>query len=213
MVEIIPTIIAKNFKELKEKIRRIEPYFSIVQLDVMDGRFVPNKTLLNVKKIKEIRTSLGWEIHLMVKKPEEYIYSWSTLRPKRLIFHFEAVPKSKINSLIQKIKNYGMEAGMAINPGTQLSKIEEFVRDLDLVLLMTVNPGFGNQKFIETALPKIKELRRFWPNGKIEIDGGIKVGIAKKCAEAGADILAIGSAISEAENIEEAIEALKNDVC
>lgn len=216
MVEIIPAIIVKDFGELEEKIKRVEPYFSFVQLDVMDDRFVPNETFRDVQKIKEIKTSLQWEIHLMAEKPEEQIYSWSILKPKRFIFHYEAVSQTmsqlEIKALIQKIKNYGMQAGMAVNPETSLNEIEEFVRDLDLVLLMSVNPGFGGQEFIEATLPRIRALRQFWSNGKIEVDGGIKVGIAKRCAEAGADILVVGSAILEAQNLENTIKVLKADI-
>ncbi len=211
MVEIIPTIIAKDLAELKKKAKLLEPYFDVVQLDVMDGRFVSKKTFSNIKIIKQLKMKLRWELHLMIEKPEEVVYAWSALRPKRFIFHFEAVPSHKIRPLIKKIKNYGMEAGMALNPKTPLAKIEEYLVDLDMVLLMTVNPGLGGQEFLSSVLPKIRALRRFWPKGRIEVDGGVKIGTAGKCVGAGANALAIGSAILGAEDIKKAISDLKRD--
>jgi len=209
-MELIPTIIAKNIKELKSKIKIIEPYFSIAQLDVMDGRFVDNKTLDDIREIKKIKTSLKWEIHLMAHKPEEQIYAWSVVNPQRFIFHFEAKSRLKTKDLIQKIKNYGMEAGIALNPETPISAIKEFLPDLDLTLLMSVHPGFGGQKFLEPTIKKIEELRQMWPNGNIEIDGGVNLETGRRCVMAGANILVAGSAIFEAENIREAINQFKD---
>lgn len=205
-MELIPAIIAKNIKELKQKIKIIEPYFSIAQLDVMDGRFVDNKTLDDIREIKEIKTSLKWEIHLMAQKPEEQIYTWSVIKPQRFIFHFEAESRLKTEDLIQKIKNYGMEAGIALNPETPVSAIEEFLSDLDLALLMSVHPGFGGQEFLEPTIEKIEELRQMWPTGNIEIDGGINLETGRRCVTAGANILVAGSAIFEAKDIKKVIE-------
>lgn len=216
MSQIIPAIIAKDIKELKEKIKIVEPYFDIAQLDVMDDVFVPNETYQNIEEIKKIKTSIRWEIHLMVKNPEREIYKWSTLKPKRFIFHYESflpnISNIQIKTVIQKIKNYGMEAGLAVNPETPILAVEEFLPYLNSVLIMTANPGFGGQNFLEAILPKIKALRGMWPNGNIEVDGGVKIGIARKCVEAGADTLVVGSAILKAENIEKIVEELKKEI-
>lgn len=216
MAQIIPAIIVKNLDELKKDIKLIEPYFNIAQLDLMDGVFVPNETYQDIEEIKKIKTPIRWEIHLMAKNPEKEIYKWSILKPKIFIFHYETflpdVSNIKIKTLIQKIKNYGMEAGLAINPETPILAIEDFLPYLDCALIMTVNPGFGGQNFLETTLPKIRALRGMWPNGKIEVDGGINIKNARKCIEAGADTLIIGSAILKAGDIEKAVEGLKKEI-
>jgi len=212
MPKIIPAIIAKTVEELTEKIRLVEPYFDIFQLDVMDGKFVPNDTIMDTMALKKIKTSLRWEIHLMAEEPEKLVYQWSELKPQRFIFHYEAIKSYKIKALIQKIKNYGMEVGTALNPGTSVEVAKDFLSDLDMILLMSVHPGFGRQEFIEATLEKIRVLRQLWPDGIIEVDGGIKIGIAKQCIEAGADILVVGSAIVEAKNIKEAVQNLKDSI-
>ena len=211
-MEIYPAIIAKDFEDLKGKIGLIEPYFSMVQLDVMDGKFVENITYGDPQGVKSIPTNLNWEIHLMVQEVEKAIDGWVEIEPMRIIFHCEAVrnlPIDRINDIILKIKNYGIGVGMAANPETPLKAVKPFLNNLDLVLLMTVRPGQGGQRFLNEVIPKIDALRKLWPSGKIEVDGGINSETAKLAIQAGANILVAGSYIFGTEDIKKVINELK----
>ncbi len=228
MAEVIPAIIAKDFRELKKKIRLVEPYIEWVQLDVMDGKFVPNETFNEPKKIKKIKTKLKIEAHLMIQNPSRAVNDWLGSGCQRIIVHWESIKKSQnpqleTKKLIEKIHNSKREIGMAINPETDWREIREFIPELDLVLVMTVSPGFGGQKFKKEVIPKIESLRKFFPDVKIEVDGGISKDTGKLAVEAGADILVVGSAIFESKsssipprrelrgkNIKKAIIDLKN---
>lgn len=218
MFEIIPAIIAKNFFELRKKIKKIEPYVRWVQLDIMDGLFVENATWREPRDLKNLETGLNLEAHLMIERPEESIDAWIKSGVKRIIFHYEATDKGK--EIIAKIKKAGLEAGLAVNPETPLSILETFFGDLvlkwglgsqkiDLVSFLTVQPGRGGQKFIEDVFDKIRSFRQVYPDIKIEADGGINLETAKKAVEAGADILVSGSYIFGAENTQQAIKDLK----
>jgi len=207
MIEIIPTIIAKDFQELQEKVKKVEPYVDWVQLDIMDGQFVDNLTWNNPVELKNLETSLKLEAHLMIKNPEEHLDDWIQAGIKRIIFHFEST--EKIKEIIQKIKEAGLEIGLAINPETPPEVIDEFIGQLDLVLVMTVSPGRGGQKFLEETLPKIKNLREKYPHVNIGVDGGINLESAPKVIQAGANILASGSAILKSDNIGQTIRDLR----
>lgn len=223
MIEIIPTIIAKDFQELQEKIKKVEPYVDWIQLDVMDGKFVPNATWNNPEDLKKLPTKTKFEVHLMIIKPEEKIDQWKKSGVKRIIFHFESTKHSE--EIIRKIKKAGLEAGIAINPQTSIEVLDPFLEVanfglgegqinlanlIDLVLIMTVQPGQGGQRLLEETLPKIKSLRAKYSDVKIEVDGGINLETAPKVIQAGANILAAGSAIFKSNNIRQTIEAFKN---
>lgn len=208
MIEVIPTIIAKNFQELQEKIKKIEPYTKWVQLDIMDGRFVDNITWRNPKELKNLETNLFLEAHLMIFEPEHVIEDWIESGVKRIIFHYESTHKRK--EIIEKIKNAGLEIGIALDVITPIEFIDILMPDLDLVLIMTVRPGWGGQKFMEETLLKIKNLRSKYPNVNIGVDGGINSETGRKAIEAGANILASGSYIFGSEDIKKAIDSLKN---
>ena len=201
MTEVIPTIIAKDSQELKKKIKLIGSYSSWVQLDVMDGKFVPNKTWQDPEDLKSIKTSLKIEVHLMINDPQRVIKKWLKAA-QRIIIHWESRGAKKVR--------FTKQMGIALNPGTPWQEIEKFIPQIDLVLLMTVHPGFGGQKFLKEVLPKIKSLRKKYPQVKIEVDGGINPKTGKKCVEAGADILVSGNYIFKSRNIKEAIEKLKS---
>lgn len=207
MIEVIPTIIAKDFQELREKIKRVEPYVEWAQLDVMDGKFVDNLTWDKSADLEKLEIKLNLEVHLMVENPENMIGEWIESRAKRLIVHFES--SRKIKEVIKRIKDANLGAGLAINPQTPIEVVDDFILDLDLILVMTVEPGRGGQKLIEDTLVKIKRLRDVYPNVKIEADGGINLETAPKAVRAGADTLAIGSAIFGSRDIEKTINELE----
>jgi len=208
MIEIIPAIIAKDFQELQDKINKVEPYTQWAQLDIMDGKFVNNSTWNEPKDLKNLETNLNLEVHLMVNHPEEVIDKWIESGVKRIIFHYKATDKH--GEILAKIKKAGLEAGLALNPEVPLSVLDNFIEKLDLILIMTVNPGFGGQGFLNESVDKIRQLRKKYENVKIEVDGGINLETAPKVIEAGANILAVGSAIFKSDNIEQIIKELIN---
>ena len=216
MVEVIPAIIAKNFKELKEKVAQVERYCHWVQLDIMDGKFTPRKTWNNPKELSDFKgqgSDVNLEVHLMVKNPFKAAEAWLKNGAQRIIFHWESLgkkPEEKFWKIKEKAKKMKREIGMALNPETSWMEIEKLISQIDIILLMTVHPGFGGQIFLEEVLPKIKSLRQKHLNVKIEVDGGINPETGKKCLEAGADILVSNSYIFESKNIARAIEKLKN---
>jgi len=181
-------------------------------LDVMDGRFVPNISF-GMSIIKQIRkaTAKVCDVHLMIMEPEKYAAEFKEAGADMLTVHIEACPHLHRN--IQQIKSLGMQAGVAINPHTPVSLLKDVLGDIDLVLLMSVNPGFGAQKFIPRTLEKIKELRTLIDekglNVKIEIDGGVTLENAKAIVEAGADVLVAGNTVFGSANPIQTIQQLK----
>lgn len=207
MIEVIPTIIAKDFEELQEKVKKVGSYVEWVQLDVMDGQFVDNSTWREPTDLKNLETSLKLEAHLMIKNPEEHIDDWIDSGVQRIIFHYTSTEKHK--EIIEKVKKAGLGVGLAINPEISIEKINDFIGQLDLVLVMTVQPGRGGQKLLEETLVKIKQLREKYKNVNIEVDGGINLETAPKVIQAGANLLASGSAVFNSDDIEKTIQALK----
>jgi len=186
MIQIIPAIIAKDFQEFQDKINKVEPYLEWAQLDIMDGKFVNNSTWNKPEELRNINTNLNLEAHLMVNNPEEAISDWINSGVKRIIFHYEATDKHR--EIIEKIKKSRIEVGIALNPETPINVLDDFIKELDLVLVMTVNPGFGGQGFLNESVDKVKELREEYKNVKIEVDGGINLKTAPKVIKAGANI-------------------------
>lgn len=212
MIEIIPAIIAEDFRELKKKIRLAEPYVDWVQIDIMDGKFVPHSTWSEPKKLKDINTNLKIETHLMILDPFKTVDDWLRAGISRVIIHWESLklnPEGQLKKITEKVKSYKSQIGVALNPETPWQEIKAFVKNLDLVLLMGVNPGRSGQSFREEILPKIKALREFSANLNIEVDGGVKPENVRKIIEAGANILVVGSAIFEARDVKKAIEELR----
>jgi ribulose-phosphate 3-epimerase len=207
MIEIIPAIIAKDFIELQEKIEKVEPYVKWAQIDVMDGQFVNNKTWNNPSDLKNLKTRLNLEAHLMVQNPERFINNWIISGIKRIVIHSESTGQPK--EVIQKIKQAGLKVGLAINPETSIKVLDQFINQLDLALIMTVKPGRGGQEFLRKTLNKVKSLRQKYPDIDIEVDGGINLKTAPLVIEAGANLLVSGSAIYNSHNIEEVIKNLK----
>lgn len=210
-IEVIPTILVKSFKEVKERIKKVENYVDWVQLDIMDGVFVDNTTFNDPKKLKNLKTDIKLEAHLMVQKPEEVIDEWLEV-VDRIIIHFESEIEGRelgIKEMIRKVHNQGKGFGLAINPETDIAVAKSFLRDLDLVLVMTVQPGWGGQKFKNSTLEKIKSLRELWPKGNIEVDGGLNDKTVLKAIEVGANIICAGSFIFKSDDIKKAIKKLK----
>lgn len=214
MVKIAPSILSSDFGKLNEQIKQIEKGGAdLVHLDVMDGIFVPNITF-GAPVIKEIRkaTSLPFDVHLMVDRPERFIKDFADAGADIINVHAEA--SVHLHRTIQSIKASGAKAGVAINPSTPLTSIEYILDDIDLVLVMTVNPGFGGQSFISGMKDKIKRLREIIDEKdldiEIEVDGGVKLDNAREIIELGADILVAGSAIFGGGNIVENTKEFKS---
>ncbi len=207
---IIPAILVKSQKEFQEKIKKIAPYASIIQIDMMDGAFVPNTTWADVDIIEHLHLPMRFEAHLMVENPERgTIEEWAEAGAFRIIFHIEATRKPE--ECIRQIKKFKCEAGIAINPKTSLEKIKKFLPKIDYVLVMGVDPGFSGQKFQPAALQKIKQIRAIAPRVLISVDGGVDKTSAKKLYSAGADYLCAASSIFKSKNIRKAIEELENE--
>ncbi|MBT4021140.1 ribulose-phosphate 3-epimerase [Candidatus Peribacteria bacterium] len=206
---IASSILSANFQKLQEEIESVEPYSDWLQVDVMDGHFVPNLSF-GAPVVKWIETKLPIDIHLMVENPANRIDEFAELGCSHITFHAEAVPGSDDQKdLIGKIRKKGCTAGIAINPDTPISDIENIMTEVDLALLMTVQPGFGGQSFRTEVLEKIKELRKKVPELMIQVDGGINEETAAQCIEAGANNLVAGSYIFGADDREAAIQSLR----
>ena len=211
---IAPSLLAANFTELNRAAEIInESKADWYHLDVMDGVFVPNisfgiPVISDLKKIAK----KPFDVHLMIVQPERYIQEFKQAGADILTVHVEA--STHLHRTIQAIKAAGMKAGVALNPHTSVSSIEEVVNDIDVVCVMSVNPGFGGQKFIENTYNKVQKIKNLIieksSNARIEIDGGVTLANAQKLIEAGADILVAGSFVFNAQNPIQTIEDLKN---
>ncbi|MGF3102516.1 ribulose-phosphate 3-epimerase [Rossellomorea sp. DUT-2] len=215
-MKIAPSILSANFAELGNEIKDVEKGGAdYIHVDVMDGHFVPNITLgpMIVKAIRPL-TTLPLDVHLMIENPGQYIEAFADSGADYITVHVEADPH--LHRTIQMIKSKGVKAGVVLNPGTSAEMIKPILPDVDMVLLMTVNPGFGGQSFIPSVVPKIKQIRE-WANEvnpelEIEVDGGINPETAAICAEAGADVFVAGSAIYNRSDRGAAIEELKSSL-
>lgn len=211
MIKIAPSILSADFANLGSEIKEVEDGGAdYIHVDVMDGHFVPNITIgpLIVDAIKPI-TNLPLDVHLMIENPDQYIPAFATAGAEIISVHQEACPH--LHRTIQLIKNNGVKAGVVINPATPSIMIKDILSDVDLVLVMTVNPGFGGQSFIEGTVDKIKQIAT-WRHEQnlsfeIEVDGGVNVDTARLCTEAGADVLVAGSAVF---NEADRAQAIKN---
>lgn len=190
---VAPSLLAADFSKLREEIQEVESYGAeYLHLDVMDGNFVPNISF-GVPVISSIRkhSNLVFDVHLMVENPDRFIKDMVDAGADVITIHAEAT--KHLNRTIQLIKSYGKKVGVALNPSTPLDVIKYDLKDIDMVLIMTVNPGFGGQAFIERMLQKIRDLRSIDPNIDIQVDGGINNKTSKLVKEAGANILVAGS--------------------
>ena len=192
-ITIAPSLLAADFSKLREEVEAInKTEAKWLHLDVMDGNFVPNISF-GADIIKSIKpyTDLYFDAHLMVEKPEWYIETVAKAGVDSITIHVEAT--NHLHRALQMIKSLGIKAGVALNPATDIEVLDNVIDLIDLVLVMTVNPGFGGQKFIDNTLQKIKRIRKKYPHIDIQVDGGINNETAKLVKEAGANILVAGS--------------------
>jgi ribulose-phosphate 3-epimerase len=199
MIKLAPSILAADFARLGEQVREVEAAGAdYIHVDVMDGHFVPNISIGPVV-VKALRraTDLPLNVHLMIEEPERYIDAFAAAGADALVVHPEA--GSQLHRAIEQIQRHGIRVGVAINPGTPLSAIEEVLTEVDVALIMSVDPGFGGQEFIEDVLPKVRRLRRLLDEqgltAEVAIDGGITAETAPRCVEAGVRVLVAGTAI------------------
>lgn len=210
---VSPSILSADFANLERDIKKVEDCGADwVHVDVMDGHFVPNITIgIPVVKALQPVTKLPLDVHLMIENPEKYVEQFAKAGADILTFHYEAVEKEEIIPLINKIKSLGVKVGISIKPRTAPQVLEEFLPLVDLVLVMTVEPGFGGQKFMSDCADKIEYIKKYAKTELIiQVDGGINAQTGKICTQKGATSLVAGSYIYGAADKKAAIESLKN---
>ena len=211
---IAPSLLAADFGNLQRDIEMVNhssaDWFHV---DVMDGRFVPNISFgfPVINSLKQI-TDKPLDVHLMIVQPEKFVSEVAAIGAYMMNVHYEACPH--LHSVVKEIKNAGMKAGVTLNPHTPVSFLEDILHELDMVLLMSVNPGFGGQKFIEHSVKKVSDLKEMILRKNlstlIEVDGGVNLETGKRLVDAGADVLVVGNFVFSSENPIETIRQLKN---
>jgi len=217
MVEIVPSILSADFTRLGEQVRAVnEAGAKRIQIDVMDGHFVPNITMgpMVVEAVRSVTSSV-LEVHLMITNPQEYIKTFAKAGADVIIVHQEVCPH--LHRVLKQIKDEGKQTGVALNPSTPVFMLQDMLPFIDLLLVMTINPGFGGQDFIPETLPKIAEARRMVQerglNIDIEVDGGVHAGTIPQVVRAGANLLVAGSAVySKTRPVSETMRTLKQAI-
>ncbi len=209
MVKIAPSILAANFEHLEEEVKSVEEAGAdYIHVDVMDGKFVPNQTPgLAMLQRSRATTNLIIDTHLMVENPKEWIEDFSS--SNIITFHVEAVKSEDVENLIQTIHERGIKVGIALKPNTKVKEVIPYLDHVDMVLIMTVEPGFGGQKLIGSTLKKVKRLRKMNSTLDIEVDGGINLKNIAKVKKMGANVIVAGTAIFGENNRKEVIGKLR----
>lgn len=215
MIKISPSILSADFSRLGEDVQAVDRAGAdYIHIDVMDGHFVPNITIgpLVVDALRKV-TDKPLDVHLMIENPDLYIADFARAGADIITVHQEAVPH--LHRTVQLIKSLGKKAGVSLNPATPVETLDVILDELDLVLIMSVNPGFGGQSFIPSALDKIRALRqRITERGlstELEVDGGVKIDNIREVVAAGADVLVAGSAVFNTENYAATMTALREN--
>ena len=215
MIKLAPSILSADFARLLEDVKKVEKAgCEYLHIDVMDGHFVPNITL-GPGIVKSLRkdVNLVFDAHLMIENPDNYIKEFADAGCDIIVVHQEAC--THLHRTIQNIKSHGIKAGVALNPATPIETIKYVLQDVDMVLLMSVNPGFGGQSYIPVVTEKIKELKALIDEMNldidIEVDGGVKPSNIAEVVNAGANVIVAGSAIFNAGNIDEAVKSLREN--
>ena len=215
MIKLAPSILSADFARLLEDVKKVEQAgCEYLHIDVMDGHFVPNITL-GPAIVKSLRKDVNmvFDTHLMIENPDNYIKDFVDSGSDIIVVHAEAC--NHLHRTIQNIKSYNIKAGVALNPATPIETIKHVLEDVDMVLVMTVNPGFGGQSFIEGMIEKIEELKKLIDEKKlkvdIQVDGGIKPDNIDKVVKAGANIIVAGSAIFNSDDICETVKIMREN--
>ena len=215
MIKLAPSILSADFARLLEDVKKVEEAgCEYLHIDVMDGHFVPNITL-GPAIVKSLRKDVNmvFDTHLMIENPDNYIKDFVDAGSDLIVVHQEAC--KHLHRTIQNIKSYNVKAGVALNPATPIEAIKHVIEDVDMVLIMTVNPGFGGQSFIEGMIEKIKELKQLIDdknlNVDIQVDGGIKPSNINKVVKAGANIIVAGSAIFNSDDIAQTVNEMRTN--
>lgn len=208
---VSPSILSADFANLERDIKKVENAGADwLHIDVMDGHFVPNITIgvpvtASIKKI----ASIPLDVHLMIENPKNFVEPFVKAGADILTFHYEAVQEDGVVSLIKYIKSFGIKAGMSIKPKTRVEEVLKYLSQLDMLLIMTVEPGFGGQQFMKDCAEKIKPARDAAPDLIIQVDGGVNAETGKICREYGANSLVAGSYIYKSEDIKQAVLSLR----
>lgn len=207
MTKIVPALLHDNFKDFKNKLNQVESFAEHVQIDVMDGVFVPTKSFSEIDQINNLKSNLKLELHLMVKHPLQELEKWSEVKNIfRVIFHIESADKPQ--EVINYIRGKCWQVGIALNPDTDLSKIEPYLKVIDLVLFMTVYPGRQGALFVPKVLAKIKEIAQKPEHPLVAVDGGINKKNIVELQQAGVEIFNVGSALTLATNPQKAYDEI-----
>ena len=192
LTRVVPAILTDDPRALETMVRQAETFTNYVQFDIMDGQFVPSRSI-TWEHLASLSMKLSWEAHLMVLRPEDYLQNFQQAGAQRVVFHYEATPSPQ--DVISLAIDLNLRVGLAVNPDTPISAILPLVNEIDSVLFLTVNPGFYGSKFIPEALNKVGELRSAQPDVEIGVDGGIKESNIAEIAQVGVDVIYVGSAI------------------
>jgi len=209
MKKIIPAILTNEKRELQEKLEFLRGLVDWVQIDVIDGKFVQNKTV-SLKEVAPFSSLFSIEAHLMVLSPEIFFKECKESGVKRVVFHIEGIENP--SKVLQELGKYNLQKGIALSPETPVERVKPYLDCLDVVLLLSVHPGFSGQKFITETLNKIKEIKRIAKNQLIGVDGGINIENIEAVAKSGADYMVIGKSLFASGNVKETLAALQRKI-